>query len=143
MNTTTLHLKLKPSRQCLLLLLFIYSGPFVIIGALPLPLWTLVILECCLGYSLTRNIKRYAQLKDPSAIKELTYHKERGWTLTTHNNISHPAKLLPNSTLFSWLLVLNFQSINKRKKIHLLVFSDSLPPTLFRQLKVRLKHLDY
>jgi len=142
-NSTTLQLHLRPSRQCLFLLLFVYSGPFIIVGTLPWPLWGIIIIECCLGYSLTRNIKRYAQLHDPLAIKKITYSKEKGWLLIDNANTIYLAKLLPNSTVFSWLIILNFQCVKKKKKKHVLVFSDSLPPSLFRQLKVRLRYLTF
>ncbi|MBI5448483.1 MAG: hypothetical protein HY939_07165 [Gammaproteobacteria bacterium] len=142
MTTTTQHFNLRPSRQCLLLLLFIYSAPFVLVGALPWPWWSIVILECCLGYSLTRNIRRHAQLHDTASIKQLIYSKEKGWTLVSRNNLSYSVKLLPCSTVFSWLIVLNFECQDKKRhKKNILIFSDSLPPSLFRQLKVQLKYL--
>lgn len=111
------------------------------VGALPWPLWSIIILECCLGYSLTRNIKRYAQLQAVASIKKITYSKEKGWTLFSRQRGSFSAKLLPNSTVFTWLIVLNFECTEKKKKKSVLIFSDSLPPALFRQLKVRLKYL--
>ena len=143
MTTSANHLKLelKASRQCLLLLLFIYSGPFVIVGALPWPIWAIIILECCLGYSLTRNVRRYAQLRDPQSVKTIIYAKEKEWTLITRDQRTYHATLLPNSTLFSWLIVLNFQCTKEGKKKNVLIFQDSLSPSLFRQLKVKIKRL--
>lgn len=141
MNTTTLTVNPRPSRQCLLLLLFIYSGPFVIVGALPWPIWSIIILECCLGYSLTRNIRRYAQLKDKASVKQLSFSKDKGWTVITNEGKNYQAKLLPNSTVFSWLLILNFQCLKTRKKKNILIFADSTSPALFRQLKVKMKYL--
>ncbi len=140
-NSSTLQLNLKPSKQCLFLLLFIYSAPFVLIGTLPWPVWGVVIAECCLAYSLSRNIRRYASLRDPASIRKVVYTKEQGWTLITLQHTQHPAKLLPNSTVFTWLLVLNFRCTHTKKKKSVLIFTDSLPPTLFRQLRIRLKHL--
>lgn len=140
---TTLQLNIRPSKQCLLLLLFIYSGPFVIVGYLPWPIWAIIILECCLGYSLTRNIKRHAQLHDAKSIKKITYSKDKGWTLLTRKNELYHVKLLPNSTVFSWLIVLNFQLTTKKKKKSILIFQDSLSPAAFRHLKVLLKYNNF
>lgn len=139
-TTNTLQLDLKPSKQCLLLLLFIYSGPFFLVGALPWSLWAIIIIECCLGYSLTRNIRHYAQLRDPHAIRKITYSKEKGWALVANNHTVHLARLLPNSTVFSWLIVLNFECQKKKKRKSVLIFSDSIPNQQFRQLKVKLKY---
>lgn len=138
-TTNSLHINLRPSKQCLILLLFIYSGPLVLSTLLPWPLWAIIILECCLGYSLTRNIRHYAQLRASNSIVKLSYHQETGWQLTDRQNRSHTARLLPSTRAFPWLLVLNFELYPKKTQRNILVFSDSVLPKQFRLLRLKLK----
>jgi len=135
-----LYLPLRSSPRLAILLGLIYLGAILclILSAAPIGL-KLAGSTICL-WSAWHNIRKYALLSSANAIVECTVLDEKNnlWQLKNYQAREQTVHLLGDSWRSRYMLILNFQVKEQRKRISVLLLNDMLPPELLRRLRVYL-----
>lgn len=134
-----LRLEIQRSRKLLSMLLAAHLGAFLLIWALTIAIkWQLLLALLILG-SLYFNTKVYYLLTSANAIVHAVWDADENWHLSLANGSTIIARLLPDTYIHPWLVVLNFVSQNPSKKYSLPLLPDSLDANTLRRLRVRLR----
>lgn len=88
--------------------------------------------------SAWRSITLHALRRDNAAVVHLVWDSEERWMLRRRNGQMLQARLLGDSLVLPFLVVLNFKPAHGRR-FSVVLLGDSLPPERFRQLRVRLR----
>lgn len=134
-----LTVKIKPSKFLLLLFSMLHLGAIVILlqstltGLSKLIGITLCILGFC--YYLGNNYGIYLF----NVITQVWHTKEGKWLVLTNNGKLYEARLLGDSYISSYLLILNFKLLNAGKTLSALLVFDAYNKDELRRLKVALQ----
>lgn len=135
----TLRLKILPSMQLAVFLLLTHAGAVMMITQVNLPLEAVAGLTVIVVYSLYTSFWRYVGLKSRHSIVEAVWESDGRWALMTAHGEVLDVDLLPTSTMFSALVLLNFRVHEKFFNRTLVITTDSVDPRSFRNLRVRLQ----
>lgn len=133
-----LELRLRPSRQLALFLLFSHGATLAVLTAVNLPPWAVAVLASAIIVSFAHYWRRHVLRRGVRAVIAVHW-RAAGWQLTDGAGKIHDARLLPGSYLGSHLIVLRF-SATRRYVVVLL--ADSAPASELRELRARLRLLD-
>ena len=134
-----LTIEVRRSRQLLALLLFAHIGALLLIWALSISLWLILLIALLIVTSLLYSVKRHYLRNSHNAIVHAVWDADENWHLSLANGSTVIARLLPDTYIHPWLVVLNFVSQNPSKKYSLLLLPDSLDASTLRRLRVRLR----
>lgn len=124
-----------PSRLCMGLLLLIHVAALLCIFALPLKWWAYLLIATILAISLIYYIELYVRFGLKRSIRTLEYEESGDWVLCTKQQ-QYRAKLLADSVVTNYMLILNFRLTHKKSRRTVLVFKDALTHESFRQLRL-------
>lgn len=133
-----LELRLRPSRQLALFLLFSHGATLAVLTAVNLPPWAVAVLASAIIVSFVHYWRRYVLRRSPRAVVAVSWRAE-GWQLTDGTGRVQDARLLPGSYLGEHLIVLRFSA--PRRYVAVLL-PDSAPAGELRELRARLRLLD-
>lgn len=133
-----LDIRLRPSRQLALFLLFSHGATLAVLTAVHLPPWAVAILASAIIVSFVHYWRRYILRRGGRAVLAIRWHSE-GWQLTDGAGQVHDARLLPGSYLGSNLIVLRFSA---PQRYVVLLLTDSAAASELRELRARLRLLD-
>jgi hypothetical protein len=131
-------LNLQPSRRLAAALMLAHTAVGAGLAAsngLSLPLLALALLA--LLASLAWMVHRHVRIPDGQ-----TLHLRPDGTLgiTMRDHSTWVGRVLPDSTIFSWLIVLRVRDEATGQKRSQVIFSDALDPESARQLRLWLRH---
>ncbi|WP_093067826.1 protein YgfX [Thiothrix caldifontis] len=137
-NQPPLYLQPGASRRLAVFILASHLLTAVVVGLMPaLPWWgkgfLLVLIVMSLRYYWRLHISRVA----PNAVQEVRFYQVDNALVRTAS-AGFFARLDDSSFLHPWVCVLNWRTLNG-KLYSLIVMSDSVPPDVLRQLRVRVK----
>lgn len=134
-----LRLEIQRSQKLLSLLLVTHLGAFMLIWTLTIAIqWQLLLALIILG-SLFYYTKAYYLLTSPNAVVHAIWDADENWHLSLANGSIISARLLPDTYIHPWLVVLNFICQDPSKKYSLPLLPDSLDANTLRRLRVRLR----
>jgi hypothetical protein len=105
------------------------AGAFL---CMPWPLPLRIALLIALAVSLRHALR-------PSRISALRFHENGSLECTLSNGTGLAASLLPDTTVFSWLVVLRLRAEGEKETISLPLFPDHMSREEFRLLRVCLR----
>ena len=135
-----LNIHLRPSRLLAGFLLLSHTLALFFCLTLPLSPQLLsgsLLLVCC---SLSWNWYSHLSTHNTSRLKQVISKSDGSWLLIDHADNLYPARLLPSTTVFSYLTILNF-SYGAFNRLHVVLFPDSVEADQMRRLRVRLAGL--
>lgn len=133
-----------------LILILAHLLSFLLFVPFFLPLWIYVLIFVILSVSLLIALQRtgalHLHLPAPmswrfAAIGEFRWDSNGVWRLWTRDGRQYEAELQPGSAVYSWLVVLNFNTLagdTKARRFSVLLTPRQLPRDEFRRLRVRL-----
>ena len=127
------------SRQLALWVFLVHgvAAASLVPGALPLPLPLLAALQVAVAASLYHTLFGRVLGRSPRALLGAVWESDGAWTVVDAGGNRHEAWLLDSSYVHPRLLILNFRLAGGVRTMVLL--PDSLPPSVFRRLLVRLR----
>ncbi|MGH8750890.1 MAG: protein YgfX [Burkholderiales bacterium] len=134
-----MNIALKPSKHLLLLLIATHAAAVIIIWLVQLPGWLQAAATLVLCLSLFFYSKRYAMLSALNSIIGIEIREERVCIIQTRDGKYLDCIILPTSTVYSWLTVLNLMQRDERVLRHVVIFPDAIATEDFRQLRVWLR----
>lgn len=130
---------LRPSRYYLLIFSLILYGSVVILCTLPIPPWLKLIGSLLVIVHGGRVIWRYALLRNKLSITDIRYTENQRWVIQNAEG-TFVVKLLGNSTVTNFVLLLHFHMPGKMLPLKSIIFRDSLSKDDFRKLLVVLRN---
>jgi toxin CptA len=130
-------LVLKPSGRSHHLLFWVHVLPLAL---LPMALDAqpaLVLVALAIGASWLWVRRHPAFGHGPRAIARITADPQGGWTIANARGQQSAASLLGDSTVLSWVLILNFRTADGHRRTRVLLGDEAAPEAL-RRLRVRL-----
>lgn len=134
-----LRLTLNPSKTLVVLLTASHAASLLLLFWLPLYPGYLAVLIALLALSYLRALRKYALLLARDSINGLQFDESGLCRFQLRNGDWIEAPLKPSSSVFSWLVVLNFSLSSARKTRHAVVLPDSTDAESFRKLRVWLR----
>lgn len=134
-----LCLELHSSRALAILYSVVYLGAMVILLFMPIPVWLkfLACLLCLADY--TRILCQHVFLISRKAIVQIKTSPTGEWVLLQRQGREIPAKLLGDSFISAYLVILNFRCVLTRRRCSVLITRDNVSRNDFRQLSVYLR----
>lgn len=115
----------------------IYFLVFIHLGAIAC-LWLLPIAGIVVAtFGITGSF--FYQIRNAAAIIQLQTLSDGNWELTNRSGETIAARLLGDSLVTAYLVVLNFQSLSQKQRLSIVIFPDRLNPTDFRRLQMVLR----
>lgn len=111
------------------------------LAALPpvaMPLGLKLVLAGAIGFSAVRSIRRMAWLRGDGVPTGLTLHADGRVTCWLNDGRALPARVLPDSTVWLWLIVLRL-GFDDGQVRSLVLATDSLGPDEHRRLRAWLR----
>ncbi len=137
-GSAPLHLELRPSRLLQALLLAVHGGALVAALFVPLP-WPLrLLVALALLVSLRYSVARWASLSARRAVVALLRDELGEWHATLAGGGELSLRLLPDSYVSGWLVVLNFSG-GTRRALPVVILPDMLDRESLRRLRARLR----
>lgn len=117
----------------------VYLGAVVILLFMPISVW-LKFLGClfCLA-DFIRILRLYVLRISGKAIVRITSTPAGEWVLQQRQGTEISAKLLGDSFISTYLIILNFRHLSARRRFSVLITRDNVNPDCFRQLSVHLR----
>lgn len=135
------HLQLRPvwSRQFFYWLVFTHGCGVIAIwqleSTLVLKITLLIILTLFFGWAVRRHLLGHGRY----AVKEAWAMHDGGWRLLSGNGELLQARLLSDSFVQPWLIVLRFNTGRFRYAKAMVLFPDSLDKSVYRNLRIYLR----
>jgi hypothetical protein len=137
---TTNFYRLKSSYYLAILLLVIHGGAIACLCFLPWPWWTKLLLSLACLMSFVTLFSQHVLLNNPHSIIEFWQQSGGCWQLRNNLNHMRMFSLANDSICTRYFVLMNFVALkNKKTKISLLIFADSLNPKDFRHLRRQLR----
>lgn len=133
-----LELRLRPSRQLALFLLFSHGATLAVLTAVNLPPWATAVLASAIIVSFVHYWRRYVLRRGAAAVLAIRWRAE-GWQLTDGAGQTQDVRLLPGSYLGGNWIVLRFAG---RRRYAVLLLPDNADASSLRELRARLRLLD-
>jgi hypothetical protein len=133
---------LKPSRRFRYFLLLLHFLIIISICFLTLPGWQVLLFSTLILCHCHYAVQRYAWSQQPRWVQRLSY-RDGYWYLHTKCGAEHAVEL-SQSTVWRWLLVMNFKPLDSAPAIALSIFADSVAQDdrpLLRRLRLMLRQL--
>jgi toxin CptA len=131
-------IRLGISRRLAALLLIFHGSAMALLPFLPIPFLITWVLALLVTGSLAYYWRLELLREGPRAVKVLEWNGKEEWLLTGPDGIEQTAVLDGSSYLHPKLMVLNF-TLSEGGRRHVILLPDSIDPSLFRRLSVRLK----
>ena len=132
-----LDIHLKPSKLLAGFLLLSHALALFFCFTLPLSpqllSGSLLLIFC----SLSWNWYTHLSIHNTNRVKQVISNSDGSWLLIDYADNIYPARLLPTTTVFTYLTILNF-SYGTFNRQHVVLFPDSVEADQMRRLKVRL-----
>ncbi len=135
-----LNIHLRPSRLLAGFLLLSHTLALFFCLTLPLSLQLLSGSLLLIFCSLSWNWYSHLSTHNTNRLKQVIGKRDGSWLLIDHADNLYPARLLPSTTVFTYLTILNF-SYGAFNRQHLVLFPDSVEADQMRRLRVRLAGL--
>ena len=126
---------LYPSRYCMGLLLLMHVAAMLCVFALPLKWWAYLLIAIVLLASLIYYIELSVRYRLKRSIRNIEYKNDQRWLLTDARQSCY-AKLLGESVVTRYMLILNFRLIDRKTRRTVIVFRDALTAEAFRKLRL-------
>lgn len=130
-----LQLDLHPSRYLLGVLLLSHIIVMLVLLHLPIKWWAIILVECCIVGSFIHSVRRYISRHSLTSVIKVWCDQYGQWHLLNRANQQQRVNLLGDSINSSYLVLLNFRSIEDKKKQSVLIFKDAVSPSDFRRLR--------
>lgn len=137
-SAPSLELRLRPSRQLALFLLFSHGATLAVLTAVTLPPWAVAILASAIIVSFVHYWRRYILRRGARAVVAIRWRAE-GWQLTDGAKQTQDVRLLPGGYLGDKWIALRFAG---RWRYVVLLLPDSADAGSLRELRARLRLLD-
>lgn len=134
-----LRLTLKPSRMLLIFLTVAHAMSLLFLWVLPLDSIYLIATSLLLAWSYIHSLRKSALLFAHNSVTGLQFDESGACRFQSHNGDWQEAALLPSSSVFPWLVVLNFSVTHFWKGCHAVILADSTDAESFRKLRVLLR----
>lgn len=134
----SLHIEPRKSPQLALTLLVLHGSAMGIVLSAHFDPWLQFALAGSIIGLLVGSWQLYVFGNSKKSVKLMVWHEDGNWTLLTDEQKSLDADLMPSSYVFPKLIVLKFL-VGKNRKFSTIIMPDSLTPTLFHKLFLRLK----
>ncbi|CAK0763349.1 toxin CptA [Gammaproteobacteria bacterium] len=141
-SSEPLQIDLCSSPHLALFLLVAHGTALAVIPLLTLPIWAVLGVALGVAMNLVTTLYTYALLRGKSAVVRLVWTGEDSWILVYANGVVRKAELIPGSFVHPFLVVLSFRVAEAHFPLHrcsVILASDSVNPTIFRRLRVRLR----
>ena len=132
-----LELDLRPSRYLMGGLLLVHFGALIIIFSLIVQWWAIFLITIILLLSLIINIQKYVRFRFKKSICKISTFDGHEWTLTQMDEKITEVRIMGDSIVTHYLLILNFVAKNK-KKYSVMILRDTLPSWQFKSLHLLL-----
>lgn len=135
-----LNINLRPSRLLAGFLLLSHTLALFFCFTLPLSPQLLngsLLLIFC---SLSWNWYSHLSTQNMNRLRQVICNSDGSWQLIDYADNMYPARLLPSTTIFTFLTILNF-SYGTFHRQNVVLFPDSVEPDQMRRLRVRLAGL--
>ena len=106
---------------------------------LELPLWLALISQSVVAAGFIMHLRQYLFRNSQKAVKEMLWLEGMDWQLENSRGQLQRVKLLANSVVSPWLIVLNFQAEQGRRKWPVVLMPDSVDSTTYRRLSAKLR----
>jgi len=129
----------RPSLWVFSCLCMVHFGALICLYPAAIPVWLKWLLMATVLCSYIRHHRVYVILKNSSCPQRLILKASDEWLLCSRDGASIPIKLLPESFVHPWLVVLRF----KGHKLHFHAFVltlDNIDVDILRRLRVRLRY---
>lgn len=134
-----LHLTLKPSRRLAILLTVAHAMSLPVLWVLPQSSIYLIAPSLLLAWSCFHSLRKSALLLAHSSVTGLQFDESGVCRFQSRDGDWQEATLLPSSSVFSWLVVLNFNVTPFWKGRRAVILADSTDAESFRKLRVMLR----
>ena len=131
-----IFLKLKPSRQMAISFIFLHGLSLLAIFLYSSPVVIKTLLACLVLVHGVHSYRYYAALQSVKSVQGVELNTRGEWLLHEVNG-HHKAKLLADSFITQYLIVLNFKT-QRFLKSHVLLMRDSVSAEEWRKLRVYL-----
>jgi toxin CptA len=115
-----------------------HAGALAVIPPLGLPLWAALAISLAVVLSLVHTLNTHALLRSDVAIVQIAVDADDQWSLLTLRGDNLRARLSPATYLHPRLVILTFRLDRGWKTRSVVVLPDSVDPTTFRRLRLRL-----
>ncbi len=133
-SVSPLTLSPEPSRILKSILLITHLGGAALLWPLDLSWTAKLVLWLMLTVSLVASWPR----RGGNGVRRLVWQADDDWLLQMPDGSEVDARLLPGSYCHPWLVVLNFQIADSRRRRSVVLFADALAPDMRRRLRARL-----
>jgi len=137
------RVEIRPSLMMLGFLLIAFIGAFVCLVAAAIAVTIKVIVAILLGIWGYKSIYNSGLLKSANAVIEIQQLHDNEWELVTNSGKKILAKLVGQSYVARFLVVLNFNYPDKFFKRSVIVWSDAAAPEVLRRLRVNLRFASF
>lgn len=134
----SLHLNLQNSSQLATSLAVIYGGAVLCLMLSNAAIWLKIVGVILCAFSAYCTVKKYALLSHPKATVACTMLTDGRWQLKNRQGEEQTVCLLGDSWQSRWMLILNFQQIQSKKRISVILCNDAVEEFLGRSLRVYL-----
>ena len=137
-RSAALYVELRPSRILYALLLAIHGGALAILLLAPLSWPPRILLALLLLLSLRHSVARWALLERRRSVVALARDRSGEWRVTLAGGEELEVRLLPDSFVSTWLVVLNFSLAESSGSLSAVILPDMLDGNTLRRLRVLL-----
>ena len=138
-SATPLAFTIKPSRIATALYLVLTFATCVLVLTLTLPFVVQVLLVSLLCGWVVYVLAIEWRIHGIRAVANVRWQGENCWWVTYHDGEECEANLVGDSLSLPFLIVLNFNLVNRNKKQTVCLFKDSVNDDIHRRLRVKLK----
>lgn len=128
--------QLRPSRYLAVLLLLIHGGAIMSLLLINMLWWWALISSVAVLISFVLTFRRYVLLHSRVSIVKIWLEEQGGWRLKLHDGMVLSASLRGDSTVTTFMLILNFKLKDQSKTYTSVICRDSVDPESFRRLCV-------
>lgn len=139
MFVAPLSIEFKPSRRLLFILAASHLGALLILVPVTFPIWAKIILAFALALSAWRNARRYLWRNDPKSVLALRLYSAEKIEIMLADRTWQSAHIEGERFIHPLLVIVHCRLEESRKRIPVVILSDTLELERFRELRVRLK----
>lgn len=134
-----LNVALRPSQRLARWLLLGNASAATSVLIVAIPWWLKIVLVLAVALSWGYSLAQQAWHLLPYSIVALQADREGGLVVKTRDGRELTVQVLPASSVAAFLTIIVFKPFEGGRTQAVLILPDSLPPELFRQLRVWLK----
>lgn len=138
-SSKALRLELRPSRQLLFLIAISHGGACVLPFLLSVPVWASLCAALLAAAGAWHGLRLHVLRRHPQALTGLHWRDDGEWEATVVTGAVQEGLRLDASYAHAWLVILYLAPVEGRRRQPVLLLRDSLDPSAFRRLRVRLR----